>query len=117
MKRVIHIPKTNIVRVKKTINNAFPGYPIYLSSEDIFNKEFKNIDIVSENIIKMREFLEMDNDSAATKKDSDLNNFSNDLDIPRSKSDEGQENRETDDGEDNYDSPEFDTDIDENEEE
>ncbi|WP_185963112.1 hypothetical protein [Flavobacterium gawalongense] len=38
MKKTINIPKVNIVTLKKKEKNNFPGYPVYLPSEDIYNK-------------------------------------------------------------------------------
>lgn len=38
MKKIITIPKVNIIKLKKKEKNNFPGYPVYLPSEDIYNK-------------------------------------------------------------------------------
>jgi hypothetical protein len=38
MKKTINIPKVNLVTLKKKEKNSFPGYPVYLPSENIHNK-------------------------------------------------------------------------------
>lgn len=117
MKKLINIPKTNIVPLTKTINIAFRGYPIYLSWDDIYSKDLRNINIVSEYIIKMKESCDTDNNLEAKKKDANQNDFGSDLDNQRSELDEKREDKIIEDIEDKYDSLEFDTDFDENEEE
>lgn len=108
MKKVIYIPKTNVISLNRTINTAFRGYPIYLSWEDIYTKDLRNINIVSEYIIKMKESFNRDNKYKSSKEDYDRSSFNPDLDNPDSKSEDEQRNREIDDEENMNDNPESD---------
>ncbi|MFV5687904.1 hypothetical protein ACM55M_04700 [Flavobacterium sp. ZT3R25] len=38
MKKIINIPKVNIVTLKRKERNNFPGYPVYPLIENIYNK-------------------------------------------------------------------------------
>ena len=42
MKKVIYVPKMNILQLNKKINSAFRGSLIYLSFDDVNTTEFNN---------------------------------------------------------------------------
>lgn len=115
MKKVIYIPKTNIIQFNKAMNSAFRGYPIYLSSEDLYNPEFKNSKTISKDIIKFKESLEVDSSFESTQKNVDSDNTGNNLEIPGTEFYDEQENSGTEDKNSNDVSPEVDTDLDNNE--
>lgn len=117
MKKVIYIPKTNIIQLNKTSNNAFRGSPIDLSKEDDNSTAFRKINIVSDNMINMKDGVKKDKNLEANQKDVDQNNVGNDLETPGSKLKNGQQNSRSEKKTNNYDSPESNTDSDEGENE
>lgn len=117
MKKVIYIPKTNIIQLTKTSNTAFRGSTIYLSSEDGNAAKLRKINIVFNNMINIKDAVKKDKNFEAHQKDVDQNNFDNDLDTLGSKLKNGQENSRNEKKSNNYDSPDSNTNLDERENE
>ncbi|TDD75464.1 hypothetical protein [Flavobacterium caseinilyticum] len=117
MKKVIYIPKTNIIQLNKTLNSAFRGHIIYLLSEDDSIKETRKINIVSDNMINMKDSVKKDENFEANQKDVNQNNFGNDLDPSGSQLKNGQENSRDEERPNNHESPKSNTDSDEKENE
>ena len=83
----------------KAENNAFPGYPHYPTSEDIFNKE-KEVDLNTEDFSKIKS--QEDEPGKRNEKDFCDDVTGEDLDVPGSKADEAKGNSGSEDEENNY---------------
>lgn len=82
-----------------TEENANQGYPLYPSSEDIYEKFQEEEDISPEDISKTKK---LNSTNALRRKDLDNENRGNDLDIPGSELDDLQEDIGSEDEENNY---------------
>lgn len=80
-------------------NNAFPGYPLYPASEDIYNKAIEE-DLDTENLSKMKSHE--DKQGKRNEKDFNEDMTGEDLDVPGSEADEAEENSGSEDEENNY---------------
>lgn len=87
-------------RDKDNQADAFPGYPMYPASEDIYSQGIKEEDIDPENPAQMKE----PNDEAGTWNEKDFNDdiSGGDLDIPGAELDDDQEAIGSEDEENNY---------------
>lgn len=80
-------------------NNAFPGYPHYPASDDIFNKE-KEVDLNTEDLSKIKS--QEDKSGKRNEKDFCEDVTGEDLDVPGSEADEAKGNSGSEDEENNY---------------
>lgn len=79
-------------------NNAFPGYPYYPTSEDIYSNE----DEVDLNLEDLGEINSQEKPGKRNEKDFCEDMTGEDLDVPGSKADEAEENEGSEDEENNY---------------
>ena len=80
-------------------NKAYPGYPHYPASEDIFNRE-KEVDLNTEDLTKVK--TETEEAGKRNEKDFREDMTGEDLDVPGSKADEAKANSGSEDEENNY---------------
>lgn len=80
-------------------NNAFPGYPHYPASDDIFNNE-KEVDLNTEDFTKVK--TQENLPEKRNEKDFCEDLTGEDLDVPGSKADEAKGNSGSEDEENNY---------------
>ena len=80
-------------------NSAFPGYPHYPASEDIYNKE-KEVDLDPEDLTKVESTIEQI--GKKNEKDFCEDLTGEDLDVPGSEADEAENNAGSEDEENNY---------------
>ena len=84
----------------KREENAFPGYPAYPPSEDIYNQSIEETELDPENPTKRK----APNEKPGTRNEKDFNEdkSGSDLDIPGSELDDAQEDIGSEDEENNY---------------
>lgn len=82
--------------------NNLPGYLMYLSSDDIYNKYKEEKEIDPEDISKIKEQAEIGHLGINRKKDSDNDISDSDLDVPGSELDDKMEDIGSEDEENNY---------------
>ncbi len=80
-------------------HNAFPGYPLYPASDDIYNKGIEE-DLNTEDLSKMKGHE--DKPGKRNEKDFNEDMTGEDLDVPGSEADEAEENSGSEDEENNY---------------
>jgi hypothetical protein len=80
-------------------SNAFPGYPQYPASDDIYNKGIEQ-DSNTEDLSKMKSHE--DKQGKRNEKDFNEDMTGEDLDVPGSEADEAEENSGSEDEENNY---------------
>lgn len=80
--------------------NKFPGYPQYESSEDIYNRGEKEMELDPNNLSKKKSRNEKR--GSANEKDFDEDMSGDDLDVPGSELDDQQESVGSEDEENNY---------------
>lgn len=80
-------------------NNAFPGYPLYPASDDIYNKAIEE-DLNTEDLSKIKGHE--DKQGKRNEKDFNEDMTGEDLDVPGSEADEAEENSGSEDEENNY---------------
>lgn len=80
-------------------NNAFPGYPLYPVSDDIYNKETE-VDLNTEDLGEIKSHEEKK--GKRNEKDFYEDVTGEDLDVPGSEADEAEENSGSEDEENNY---------------
>ncbi len=80
-------------------NNAFPGYPLYPASDDIYNKETE-VDLNTEDPGEIKSHG--DKQGKRNEKDFYEDVTGEDLDVPGSEADEAEENSGSEDEENNY---------------
>jgi len=85
---------------KEGWDKAFPGYPIYPPSEDIYNKSREVVDIAPENFAEIKEPNEPS--QGPNERDFDTDMDGSDLDVPGAELDDEQENIGSEDEENNY---------------
>lgn len=93
--------ENNISAQKKreeTEDKAFPGYPHYPASEDIYNQE-KEVDLNPEDLTKVKP---QEKPGKQNEKDFCEDMTGEDLDVPGSKADEAKGNSGSEDEENNY---------------
>jgi hypothetical protein len=83
-------------------NVEFPGYPIYPSSEDLYNKEKEEADINPEDVTAHKSPNEDDFAGKMNEKGFQHNMSGEDLDIPGSEEDEKENNAGSEDEENNF---------------
>jgi len=100
MKKKAKNTNLTISQVNNEEKSNFQGYPLYPTSEDIYNKYQEKKDINPEDIYKTKDT----NDSNGTNNEKDFNDdvSGNDLDVPGSEFDDEQENIGSEDEENNY---------------
>ncbi|MEP6627533.1 MAG: hypothetical protein ABJA32_06085 [Ginsengibacter sp.] len=90
------------IRTQKKIdkdNYAFPGYPLYPVSDDIYNKALEE-DLNTDDLSKKKSKVEKP--GKRNEKDFYEDQTGEDLDVPGSESDEAEENSGSEDEENNY---------------
>ncbi|MFN0049369.1 MAG: hypothetical protein ACKVOU_09620 [Cytophagales bacterium] len=83
-------------------NLSFPGYPLYPASEDVYSKFKKEGAIDPEDISKLKDLNELEENESRNEKDFDANKSGSDLDVPGSELDDEQEEIGSEDEENNF---------------
>jgi len=98
------VPKTDPpgMEADRESKGNLPAYPVYPASEDIYNKFKKEKNMDPEDILKEKKSDKSDNAPANIEKESDVDVYGSNLDVPGSELDDEQENVGNEDEENNY---------------
>jgi hypothetical protein len=92
----------NIEANRKKANISGQGYPLYPASDDIYNKSKQEPNIDPQDISKVKETTEVDNEDTGNQTEDDDVVSGEDLDIPGAELDDEQEDIGNEDEENNY---------------
>jgi hypothetical protein len=98
------VSKTNppVKETDRETKDNLPEYPVYPASEDIYNKFKKEKNMDPEDILRVKNLDKSDNTPANIEKESDVDVYGSNLDVPGSELDDEQENVGNEDEENNY---------------
>jgi hypothetical protein len=94
--------ESNRKRAENRMNISIQGYPLYPTSDDIYNKSKQEQNIDPQDISKAKAINEADNDETGNQTDEDDVISGEGLDVPGSELDDEQEDIGNEDEENNY---------------